>query len=174
MSKDEPPPYEYESNSSSSIINSKNSIKLFPLYNVTIGKTKEKELQNMEYEKKHQGESVYYAVNCVNFWVKNGIAHHMYLTKANSMPEKWFAYGFSWSSSYNQWLELLQNKGFNIIGIDFPKTVKYNGHDSLNARIKCDINIDEYKYLLDLNFNYGDGSKADHKNTLYSLSLSYE
>ncbi|CAO3617889.1 unnamed protein product [Cunninghamella blakesleeana] len=178
---EEPPPYEdIRAGSSSSDNNnnmnedSKNTLHLFPFYKVTLGKTTVKELDDMGYEKNKSGNTDFYTINCYNFFIMGNIAHHMYLVKSHSMPEKWFEYGLSWTLSYNQWLDFLNKHGFTIEGIDFPKVVKYQGHDSFSASIKSSILMDGYMYKMEFNFNYGTGTEVDHKNTLYSIRIVYD
>jgi hypothetical protein len=148
---------------------------LFPLYGVTLGKTTVEELARLgtrstSIDKNTGAPYRYYVIRGTNFWYDDSeIAGHIYIARGiYSIPDPWKNLGFDWDISYDQWLQLLQGLGYSITLEGPPRIVKYEGHDCFSAKI---LATKPAGPLISLDFNYNNGSKADSKATLYSISV---
>lgn len=148
---------------------------LFPLYNITLGKTTIKELAAMGIKStgKNSDNEPYkfYVVNGMNFWYSDKFADSIYITNTDEMPKKWKDIGFSWNSSYNTWLKLLKNLGFQIKIKQEPRIVDWDNHPSFDAEVIGQIKTPDGTYTIELGFHYSKGTKISSFGTLYNLRL---
>jgi hypothetical protein len=109
-------------------------------------------------------------VRGTNFWYNDaGIADQIYIARGiYSIPEPWRNLGFDWDISYEQWLQLLRGLGYSITLEETPRVVKYEGHDSFSAKILATRPAGP---VISLDFNYNQGSRADSRATLYSITV---
>ena len=143
---------------------------LFPILNVTLGVTTEQELKKLGQKDR---EFNMYTIRGQNFWVKNGLAHHMYMAKPLEWPKKWRNLDFSWYLSYNEWITTLKKIGYKVTVIEPPRIELYNGHKSLNAKVRA--TKQERKLIeLTLNFQYSKATKTNQVGSLYSISIKYK
>jgi zinc ribbon protein len=151
---------------------SESGIDLFPLYGVTLGKTTVQQLARLGVRTssidKNTGKPYqYYVVNGTNFWYNDsGIADHMYIARGiYPISEQWRALGFDWDISYNQWINLLQRLGYSTTIAESPRVVKYSGHDSFSAKIIAT----KQTIMIELGFDFSEGTTTDSKGTLYNI-----
>jgi hypothetical protein len=151
------------------------SVDLFPLHGVTLGETTVEELARLgtrttSIDKNTGAPYRYYVICGTNFWYDDsGIAGQIYIPRGvYSIPDPWKSLGFDWDVSYEQWLQLLRRLGYSITLEEPPRIVKYEGHDCFSAKI---LATKPARPLIRLDFNYNEGSQADSKGTLYSISV---
>lgn len=166
------------SESSSSSYSSSNNCNFFPVYGITLGKTTADELSRLGRRATTIDKSVnepykYYIINDVNFWYdETSLASHMYITHNDPLPSDWINCGFDWRLSYNEWLNLLRNKGFDVTVTSEPKTKLYDGRQTLSAKIKAVKQItSSISVKFEFSFDYGQGSSVDSKETLYNIFI---
>ncbi|SRR5574344_2158855 len=153
-----------------------NSVSLFPIYNVTLGKTTIRELNNNGYYLK-QTENVEY-VNVNDIWFfddnKDGIVERLFLIKTDNMPSAWMSnFGFDWKLSYNRWKEVLENMGYSVEVTQYPATIDYHGRQTLEAELVVNDYVHGYRIKLAFKEgnDYGDGYSTTSYNTLYSIRV---
>ena len=152
---------------------------LFPLYGVSLGQTTIEELAKLGVRARiinpETGEPFeYYVVHGMNFWYyDNNVAKGIYITRSDPIPNKWQALGFDWDNSYNEWVNLLNKLGYIVQIIKSPKAVGYDGHDSFSAEIEASKRA-KIPIRINLDFGYSEGTTADSKGTLYSISIKGE
>lgn len=152
---------------------------LFPLYGVTLGKTRVNELKTLgihseQIDSATKSPYLYYVIEGTNFWYRNDIANDIYLTYTNTMPQKWKNIGFDWSLSYNDWMKLFDTLGYEVQVTKSPKIVQYDGHPSFSAQVMGRYAAAGIKYRIELAFNFSNAISASAKKTLYSLRVTTE
>lgn len=154
---------------------------LFPLFGIMLGKTSIGELANLGVKStlinsRTSEPYEYYIIEGFDFWYDNVTADHMYITKHDSagMPKKWEdECGFKWDLSYNDWKELLENKGYSIEINQYPAQKLYSERQTLSAKFTAVKKIKSVITIaLVFNFNYGEASTVYDKNTLYSITIN--
>ena len=150
---------------------------VFPVYGVTIGQTTIRQLENLGHSRtstidKKTGEPYEcYEANEVDLWYdKQGVVDHMYLTYSVTMPPEWRKLGFDWAQSYDSWLAVLKKRGYSVKITKAPHQTKFDGKPSFGAEVIA-TRQEPVAHELVLDFNYGKGTTADARNTLYSISV---
>ncbi len=152
---------------------------LFPLCGVTLGKTTTDELAQLGSKSEQYN---YYIINSLKFWVKNNIASSVLLTRGyENMPEQWRNLGFAWELSYDEWITLLRNLGFQVRITKFPivkitgyqYTISYNPYQTFEAEFDA-LKKSEYPTVLEFKFNYSRGTKTTSKGTLSSIKATFQ
>lgn len=145
---------------------------LFPIYNITLGKTTSEDLEAMGAVKSEKYNSYKYYGE--NFWIKDGVFDRMYLVRDAALPTKWREFGVNWKLSYDQWMELFKYHGFTIKipgepQLKYKKTSKEGDLPLFSATIvasrKSPVPIS-----IKLSFKFREGLK-DTNGTLYSMSI---
>lgn len=150
---------------------------LFPLYDITLGKTDIEKLDTLGTRARDcddDGEPYkYYVVNDMNFWFDNGVANSIYITYTDPIPDQWRELGFDWEKSYNEWREILEDLGCFLSLIKEPHTIKhYSGkHKCLEAEIMGTLKTRDMHLHITLNFNYSTETSVKAKNTLYNITI---
>ena len=145
---------------------------LFPIYGVTLGKTTWKDMADAGFNVKFKDDdSVVGEALGVSFWDhdKKMYFNDLYVTNASNMPADWVKIGFQWGNSYDTWVKLLRDLGYNVIVKESPKVSEYLGRKVLEAELTA-ISRDN-RLKMDLYFNYGDGSTTSAPGTLYSIKM---
>ncbi|EDM26984.1 hypothetical protein LNTAR_07064 [Lentisphaera araneosa HTCC2155] len=140
---------------------------LFPLEGVTLGKTTEDEIRLLGEE---SDKFNYYKVRGQNFWIKGGLAEHMYVTRGSEWPHKWRNYNFSWYLSYDEWIEVLENIGYEVTVIEPPRVDVHNDHPSLYAKLRA-TKKEETTIQLNLDFRFSKNTKTDQHGSLCSIKI---
>lgn len=141
---------------------------LFPLYGVMIGKTTSQELEEMGGVKSKKYNS--FTFYGENFWIKDGLFEHIYMTRTGVLPNKWKKFGFDWKFSYDQWIQLLEYHGFTVTGSDQELNNKTKNNSSIfKAKIKASRR-DPVPITIDLQFDFRQGNKNTN-GTLYSIRV---
>ena len=166
------------SESSTSSYSSSGNCNFFPVYGITLGKTTADELSRMGRRATNIDKSVnepykYYIINNVNFWYdETSLASHMYITHNDPLPADWVTCGFDWKLSYNEWLSLLRNKGFEVTITSEPQSKLYDNRQTLSAKIKAVKQItSNISVKFEFSFDYGQGSTVNSKETLYNIFI---
>lgn len=102
---------------------------LFPVHSVIIGATTERQMQilggarNTFTDQTTGQERVYYTINNLNFWVRDGVADSVGIYKfLDRFPKKWELYGFSFNLSYRESVKLLKRMNYEVQEFpDLPK-----------------------------------------------------
>ena len=149
---------------------------LFPLEGVTLGKTTVDELATLGTRPdKTIFEGIwdkYYIVKGIWFQHNDKTAEYkMHLVKCRlyTMPVPWQKLGFDFDLSYDGWLRLFANLGWNVKVLQQPRMYKHDHlrHKSLQATIQVTSGDIELK----LNFDYGEDKTTSDSGTLYSLDV---
>lgn len=155
----------------------------FPIYGVTLGKSSWYDVAKagypvQPYDPNKKNSKWHADINGINFedsgydgiHGSNGYFDKLYMTYSDSMPIEWIKLGFQWGNSYNTWMALLTDLGFNITVKDAPVTIDYDNRKVLKAEISA-ISKDSH-LRIDFNFNYGEnGGGVSSPGTLYSISM---
>lgn len=103
---------------------------LFPVYSVIIGTTTERQMQilggarNTFTDQTTGQERVYYTINNLNFWVRDGVADSVGVYKfLDTFPKKWQLYGFDFNLSYRESVKLLRSMNYEVQ--EFPDLPKF-------------------------------------------------
>lgn len=158
--------------------------KFFPIFgNIILGKTTKEDFQRMGHtvENKEDGDWVS-RVNDWYFWSHDGdkITEHIYATisygyknDSDGMPKSWGEMGMSWMLSYNDWVKLFTQWGFNVEKGSI-KTGSFSGRKCLDADLKATSKDNTISF--DLNFNYGndfgEGYSTSSRRSLYSMTIN--
>ncbi|MCL1958944.1 MAG: hypothetical protein FWF68_05030 [Spirochaetes bacterium] len=149
---------------------------LFPADGVTLGKTTVNELMKLgkrstNIDKDTNQPYLYYVINGINVWYddKTNLASHYYITHSGKLPEKWVKAGMSLEYSYDQWLDFAKKNNLSVQVTKSPQTGTYNGHSTFIAELVLSYTAEGISYVIDLDFNYSEGTKTSDKKTLYSI-----
>lgn len=143
----------------------------FPILGVTLGKTTWQDIRAMGYKvKKDKIEDARYTlVEKVAFWDNDGegIFNSLYWVRDdNDFPTLWKSRGFSWEKSYDEWMNVFKNLGYNVT---IKKQATINKY-TLVAEFEA-LSPDG-SFLFDLYFNDGtDGCYTSSHKTLYSITV---
>jgi len=148
----------------------------FPLYDVTLGETKVKELSKKGTKAKDKDSDgkpyKYYTVNDVRFWHNEEKANHMYMTYSDPLPQQWRKCGLDWDLSYNEWHELFKRLGFHISVVKSPKKEWYRGKRTLVAQFNAAQKISgKITLSFEVYFNYSQKTSVRTNGTIYSLRV---
>lgn len=150
----------------------KSSADIFPVNNVIIGQTTERQLQilggkrNVFTDDKTGAERVYYTLNNMNFWVRDGVADSTGIMKfIDNFPAKWLVLGFNFNLSYNESVALLKNLGYTVeTSVSLPKLEEI-GKKSTTARVTGTKN-GEVPVLISMSFLLDSGKNFDSPESL--------
>lgn len=148
----------------------------FPIDGLTLGTSTLDDARRLGKEVKDKGDGDFTCdINGHSWWdfsKNDGIFDWLSIYRYESMPPLWTnQFGFSFQLSYNEWLSIFQNLGFNIKIKKSPETKEYQGRKTLSAKIEA-ISPDQ-SIEFDLTFDYGnsngEGHSTNSKNTLYRI-----
>ena len=120
-------------------------------------------------------------------WDKDNIIERYVLYYGSNFPSLWAKYGFNWSLSYLQWLELFRSMAFTVIIEDEPKIERckskyYRGmsFDDLEGRLVLRALVKAHSkdgcLSYTLKFDYGNrngqGATINAKDSLYLIITS--
>ena len=150
---------------------------LFPVDGVFPGKTTAKELSKRakKLTDTTPGKPKGYDINGAQVLCDrtSTMVKSYYITQYNTMPQKWQDLGMSFNLSYDEWTALLRKLEWKITVIDAPRIERSSDKDSFRAELQAQYADNGMVYLLSLRFNYGEGTTASDKNTLYSIEASF-
>lgn len=155
---------------------SRNVNAFFPVDGLTLGTSTLDDARRLGREVKDKGDGDFTCdINGHSWWdfsKNDGIFDWLSISKYESMPSLWTnQFGFSFQLSYNEWLSIFQNLGFNIKIKKSPETKEYQGRKTLSAEFEATSPDQSIEF--DLNFDYGnsngEGYSNDSKNTLYKI-----
>lgn len=149
----------------------------FPIEGITLGKTTWKQAEEMGHRVKvwKDGPRRYINVEGIIFSDNDGLGvfTSFILTLGDQdFPLSWKSMGFSWELSYEGWLALFDNLGYNVTIMEEPSRSEFMGHDSLHARFEA-LSPDKL-LLFGMNFDYGEnGCYTTSPKTIYFISVTY-
>jgi hypothetical protein len=139
---------------------------LFPVEGVTLGKTTKQELA---IKGKKDDEYGCYTINGLNFWCGGTeVAETITLSYHSILPGKWQDNGMDWKLSYNQWMALLKRLGCTVAETE-PPVIE---HGSFSAILTAFYSAGGFKYKIELDFSYREGTTRNDFNTLFSIYVS--
>jgi superfamily II DNA or RNA helicase len=149
----------------------------FPISGIILGKTTWKDVEDLGYkvDADNNGQDRVAEVNNVNFWDKGGkgIFTSMLWTKhGGDFPLAWNSKGFSWELSYNEWIDLFKNMGFNIEITRQPYIMLLEGRDYFCAVFKAFSPDRTLAFELEF-FGWKNGAYTTSPNTLYYIRVEY-
>lgn len=149
----------------------------FPLFGVTLGETTWKQVEDMGFKVKiwEKGPDRHVDIKGVAFWDNEGqgVFNSIYwLRHNNDFPPSWKTKGFSWDSSYEEWMEVFRNLGYKITEKKQPIQKKYSGRTTLSAKFEALSSDGMLSFDLDFDFGY-DGYLTSSPKTLYSIFVYY-
>jgi hypothetical protein len=108
----------------------------------------------------------------INFWYDptTCIVDHMYMVYHQPLPEPWEKLGFRWENSYDQWIELLQDIGYQLKVEKWPRIERYDSHDSFSATVVGRREA-PHPHTIELEFKYSKGTMTNSPATLYSIAV---
>lgn len=154
----------------------------FPLFGITLGETTCKQAEDMGYKVKpfiKNKKSRIAEVGEIDFWDYNGdgvftsLSWYYMEYKFTDFPPLWKSKGFSWDSSYDEWMDVFKKLGFEITVTQQPTQHEFAGHNSLHAEFEA---LSPNGILLfTLAFDHGtNGCYTSSPKSLSNLSLYYE
>lgn len=149
----------------------------FPLYGVTLGKTTWKQAEKLGFNVKvwKEGPSRYMDVGAIRFYDDDGFGvftSFFWIQDEDDFPILWKSKGFSWELSYEEWLTLFCNLGYNVTITEKPSQSKFMGHDSLHAEFEA-LSPDKL-LLFKMDFDYGkNGCYTTSPKTLDCIFVTY-
>lgn len=159
-------------NSSSRTVNA-----FFPVDGLILGTSTHQDAKRLGITVEDKGDGDFYCdINGHSWWdfsKEDNIFDWLSINHYETMPDIWEKqFGFSFQSSYNEWLSLFQNLGFNIKISKAPETKEYQGRNTLSAEFKATSPDQSIEF--NMKFNYGNrnqnGYSVDSKNTLYQIT----
>lgn len=155
-------------------------LNLFPVLNVTLGKTTAFELAKAgesceEYDEKGDPKACYLVSGVYIYYNQRNLAESLYISKRREggMPEEWKKLGFDWNLSFNGWLQLLKEMGYSPIVSKKPTVGKIAGQQVLNGEILTVVITGSGALQMSLNFNHGYGKTSpDDPSTLFAIDMS--
>lgn len=153
---------------------------LFPVYGVTLGKTKFGVLESQGYEVEDlTSDRLYCYVKGIGFSGDKGdkIIDGALIVRSSEMPDLWVSKaGINWSMSYNQIIEKLKKLGLKVTIVDAPKVETYNNRKTLTARV--DASSLDGKFEMTFKFEEGnengEGYTVNSINTLDYIRIAYK
>lgn len=168
----------YKKTTSYETVQASSSIgQFFPLWGITLGQTTWKQAENLGHKVEiwKEGPDRTMDVNSVGFWDHDGVGRFtsLYWVYYHSdFPSSWRSKGFSWENSYDTWLKVFKNLGFEVNVLRGPVTKEYSGRQTLSADVEA-ISADGLLEF-DLDFDYGeDGCYTTSPKTLFSIRIRY-
>ncbi|MBC8550032.1 MAG: hypothetical protein ISR95_01065 [Candidatus Marinimicrobia bacterium] len=148
--------------------------KLFPVYGVTLGKTRVSEIEELGYECENWkgGCKKVCEVNRLKFWDHDcdGIVEFVGV-EYRDFPTEWqSSLGVNAALSFNEWIEVLERLGFTIDITKPPHEKVWKGRKTLKAKVVAKHTNDRLE--INLNFGFGKGGySVDSPNTLFNLII---
>ena len=154
-------------------------LEIFPTANVTLGKTGSKLLalrgDNCGITGKDGKLTQCYVVEGITFYCdENNISDSLYLTRLRlgAMPDNWIRAGFDWELSYNGWVNLFKQMGYESLATEKPSVAVQSGKKFLKAELMTVVNTPAGKVQIILDFNFGVGkTTVNDKGTLFSIAI---
>lgn len=152
--------------------------RFFPLHGITLLATSISNLESMGYQIKNKGQkNPYTTIQGINFYDfdSDGYIDQAFFNRETDIPEAWKTIfdGLDFSSSYNQWLTVLERLGYEPEQIGRTSTEKKDGRKTLKGRIRAispDRKLNFNFYFQDGNRN-GEGFTRLSRNSLGSLQV---
>jgi hypothetical protein len=152
-----------------------NNRSLFPLYGITPTVTTISEairlgaIKDNDYSVVDKEDISFIDIN------NDGIIDGIVFNNSDNMPKLWSdVFGFSWSLSYNEWLNLLKSLNFNIKVLNEPTIKIFDGQYRLSALISATSSTK--KTEMNLVFDYGnyknEGYSTTSANSLYKIVIN--
>ncbi len=149
----------------------------FPLFGVTLGKTTWKQAKDMGYKvircKPESSRTM--NVEDVDFWDHEGegVFTSLYWTRDESdFPSSWKSKGFDWNKSFDEWMLVFKELGYNITITKQPCRRDNAGSNTLYAEFEA-LSPDKNLIFI-MEFDYGEeGYYASYPKTLYSITVNY-
>lgn len=145
---------------------------LFPINGVTIGKTTEAQMKILGGKRETFNdastgtERVYYTINDMNFWLRDGVADSVGIYKfIDKFPTKWELLGFNFQLSYKESIKLLEDLGYEVQAtVNLPKLEEI-GKKNTTARITATKN-GEISTTIAMSFLFDNGKNSGSPETL--------
>ena len=153
----------------------------FPLFGFTLGKTTWKDAEDLGCQVKISDKGKpdrFTHIKNVWFWdfEGKGVFTSLYWVRdwrGNDMPSLWESKGLSWDISYDEWMAVFGDLGFEIKITKQPIQRVWKGRTVLNAEFKA-LSPDGM-LVFRLIFNYGElGYFTSSPKSLYSISVNYK
>ena len=145
----------------------------FPVYGVTLGKTKAAAMEPLAGVVKNVYGWRYAELNTLYFQDNDEDKVYEYISVGDMMPEKWQQLGLDWRLSYDEWLVLFQKMGFTIEHLEAPTIVECSGRNSLSAEFIATAPDQSFSMCLKFNCGnqHGEGSNTNSRNSLHSIII---
>ena len=150
----------------------------FPIWGITLGTTTWEDAQKAGYkvEKWQKGPDRVMEISNVDFWDHDGKGKFTSLYWScgdGDFPTLWKSKGFDWKNSYNKWIEIFKNLGYNVKIEKGPTTSEFLGRKTLSADVVASSSDGLLEFRLD--FDYGDGGHYTYSpNSLYSIKVTFK
>lgn len=152
----------------------------FPIFGITLGETTWKQVEDMgkKVEIYEDGPTRLMHIKNLIFWDHEGMGvfTSLYWTKSHNntdFPDLWKSKGFSWDNSYDEWMEVFKNLGYNIIVNQQPSEKVFCGRNTLCAHFEA-LSADGV-LSFGMSFDYGeDGYLTSSPKTLHSIFVKLE
>ncbi|MGN0213932.1 MAG: hypothetical protein ACI4AH_03880 [Muribaculaceae bacterium] len=161
---------------SSSGSSSGSSLKLFPVWGITLGNTTVSDMKRLGHSVEPQSSGASYShVHGIQFWdhSKDGIYETIYFTHYDNIPSEWESQGLNGSMSYNEFIRFFTSRGFTYKVEKEPQVKKWKNRNTLSAELMFYSNDGNYSFEIDFNYgnDNGEGYTVDSKNTAYSFRV---
>ena len=152
---------------------------LFPMNGITLGVSTVRDLRAAGVQCKSIDDDtgkpyLYYTVDGIDFWYDkdSGVVDYLPFSKGDMLHESLVAMGFDHDKSYNDWLKVLKDNGFEVTVAKKPTTDSYKGRKWLRAELKgtkttpCGISL-----KIKLDFSWGKGRYVTDQKTLNGIYI---
>lgn len=151
---------------------------LFPVYGITLGKTKKHDIVKLHYFPQifESGPDWFTRVKGLTFWDHEGtgVLKSIYTTRFKALPSEWIKIGMNWENSYNIWIDFLRKYDFEVSVRKIPSVKYYNGRKTLSAEMEG-VNKRDNLHI-ELSFEYGndkrEGCDTNSSNSLYCITMN--
>ncbi len=116
----------------------------FPIYGITLGETTWKQVEDMgsKVEVFEGGPTRRAKMDNMTLWDDEGkgVFTSLFLYQPcnnTDFPPLWESKGFSWDNSYDEWMDVFKELGFNITVKHQPSQKDFCGRNTLSARFKA-------------------------------------
>lgn len=147
---------------------------LFPVYDITLGKTTLAKIRKKGYTFTEDNRGFTIEDASFSDMDQDSIVESMYLLAGHKIPQKWVdSLGLNWHLSYNELYSLLENKGFTVIITEEPTVKGLEGRKYFYATVSATSSVSNN---VELSFDFFDGNRngegytANSPNSLYSIS----
>jgi len=150
----------------------------FPLWGITIGKTTWEQAEEKGYKVEvwEKGPWRVMSVGVFDFWDHkgNGVFSSACLSQSSYyFPPKWKSKGFSWNHSYDDWMKVFKELGYDITVKNHPSIKEFSGRNTLSASF--DALSPDGLLLFTLTFDYGEnGYLTSSPKTLHFINVTYQ